>query len=920
MKKILSLIALLLIIKANAFSYNIKGAINDSTTNESLIGASIMIKPRNIGVITNIEGKYELKSIEAGEYDIQVSYTGYKTINRKIKILSDTVINFRLIESALKLTEVSVKAKANKESVNEQVKQQEKSAVVQDGLSGDAIKKTPDSKASDAMKRVSGASIQDNKYVVIRGLSDRYNFALINGAPLPSSESDRRAFSFDIFPSNMLDGLTIIKSASSYLPGEFSGGVINVSTTEVKDKNSQSIQFGLGFNTISTFNSFYLNDKASYSMPSLPSTQEFSDLNRDQKGDLAKKMNFTWSPNSRTALPQGSLQYSINRNYKNFGFVFSYFFQNQETFNRTTRRDFEEQSLGVIQKMELNDKVYSQNLMNSFMLNTEWNINKNNKIKFKNLYSINSEDKVNIRTGVREMDNDPRQWEKSNNFWYTKNNLLTQQLIGSHKLNKSHLNWNLGLSDVQRDIPNLRRVVYRKYSLLENDETEKYVAVIQNNGTIPTAAGNMFWSNSSERIYSLNYDYNFDFNVKKIENQIKIGAWHQLRSREFTSRNFGFSQYKPSGSTFNSDLLLLSPDKIFSQENLGLLSDGRGGFKLDEATNVDDSYDASSNLNAAFVNVDSKVSKLRVVTGVRVESYNQKFNYIEFGSNKPQRLDTTIVDFLPSINLIYSLTEKMKLRGSYSKTVSRPEFRELAPFSFYNFINDNIISGNPDLKRARIDNLDLRWEMYPGSGQILSISGFYKRFENPIELINRTGTSGAPELFYTNVESSKSYGLEFEARVNLGNALDLDKLKTLTIYSNAAIIKSEVNLSNFVGSGGNRPLQGQSPYIINSALNWNSKDQKTGFSVSYNFIGPRIFIVGNVQEPSVWENGRQLIDLQFSKKVNKFEFKFNVRDLLAQDLVFFQDLNNNKKFDKSDNKWQQISFGQTISISAKYSF
>lgn len=919
MKKIIS-IAVFFLLHLNAFSHSIKGSINDSLSNESLIGATIMIKEKGIGAVTNVEGKYEIKNVASGEYLIQVNYTGYKLITRRIQITSDTIIDFQLIQSTMQLTEVSIKAKSNKESINEQVKQQEKSAVVQDGLSGDAIKKTPDSKASDAMKRVSGASIQDNKYVVIRGLSDRYNFALINGSPLPSSEPDRRAFSFDIFPSNMLDGLTIVKSSSAYLPGEFSGGVINISTTEVKDKNSQSIQFGLGFNTISTFNTFYLNDKGSHNMPNLPTTQDFVDLDRGQRSDLAKRMNFSWSPSSRTALPQGSLQYSINRQYKDFGFVFSYFFQNQEFFNSSTRRDFEEQSLGVIQKMELNDQVYSQNLMNSFMFNTEWNINKNNKIKFKNLYSINSEDKVNIRNGVREMDNDPRQWEKSTNFWYTKNNLLTQQLIGSHKLKKSNFNWNLGFSDVQRDIPNLRRVVYRKYSLLEDDPNEKYVAIIQNNGTIPTAAGNMFWSNSNEKIYSLNYDYNFDFNVKKLENQIKVGAWHQLRERQFTSRNFGFSQYKPNGSTFNSDLLLLPADQIFNQENLGLLSDGRGGFKLDEATNVDDSYDASSNLNAGFVSVDSKVSKFRLVSGIRIESYNQKFNYIEFGSNRPIRLDTTVVDFLPSLNLIYSLKEKIKLRASYSKTVSRPEFRELAPFSFYNFINDNIISGNPNLKRARIDNFDLRWELYPGLGQILSISGFYKKFQDPIEMINRTGTSGAPELFYANVESSVSYGIEFEARINLGKLINFDKLKTVSIYSNAALIHSEVNLSNFAGSGGGRPLQGQSPYIINSALNWNSKDQKNGLSLSYNFIGPRIFIVGNVQEPSVWENGRQLIDLQLSKKVNKFEFKLNIRDLLAQNLIFFQDLNDNRKFDKSDNKWQEVNFGRTLSISAKYTF
>jgi hypothetical protein len=184
------------------------------------------------------------------------------------------------------------------------------------------------------------------------------------------------------------------------------------------------------------------------------------------------------------------------------------------------------------------------------------------------------------------MDNDPRQWERSTNFWYTQNNLLTQQLYGTHEIKKTKLNWNLGFSDVKRDIPNLRRLVYRKYSLLEDDTTQQWTAIIQQNGTIPTAAGNMFWSKSSEKIYSANYDWSIPFTFNKIENEFKIGGWHQYRTRDFSSRNLGFSQYKPTGSTFNSNLLLLGPDEIFSQQNMGLLENGQGGFKLDEATNV----------------------------------------------------------------------------------------------------------------------------------------------------------------------------------------------------------------------------------------------------------------------------------------------------------------------------------------------
>ncbi len=936
MKKLILLLAITLS-ALNSYSQKIIGTISDSLNKESLIGATIMWSPGK-GTTTDGLGNYQL-SLSPGNYNLEIRYFGYKTINYPIKVKGDTTLNIIMKPTTQELGPVTVKSKSNKESVNELVKIQSNSATVVDGTNAETFKKTPDSKVSDVFKRISGASVQDNKFVVIRGLNDRYNFGLINGAPLPSSESDRKAFSFDIFPSNMLDNLTIVKSASPELPGEFAGGVINISTSEPKEKNFQSLQFSLGYNTISTFQNFQSYSGGptdflgfgSYSrqLPSeIPTTKDFSTLGKADKAGLASLMTTTWTTKNKTALPTGNLQYSIGRNFKVGGkdldLIFAYNYQNTYNFNNLIRRDFEEQDV-VVKKMELKDSVFTNNIMNSAMLNLTFEINDKNVIRFKNLYSVNSEDKVNVRNGVRELDNDPRQWEKSTNFWYTQNNLFTNQLHGKHEIGKTKLHWNLNFSDVQRDIPNLRRIVYRKYSYLESDTTEKYVAVIQTNGTIPTAAGNMFWSNSNEKIYNFNYDYSIPFEWKKIESNLKLGGWHQYRTRQFTSRNFGYSQYKPTGSSFNSELLLLGPDEIFSQQNMGLLSNGQGGFKLDEATNVDDSYTASSLLNAGFIMTDTKFSdNFRVMGGLRIESYNQKFNYVEFGSNLDKKIDTTVVDFLPSINGIYSINKKMKIRTSYYRTVSRPEFRELAPFSFYNFINDNIISGDPNLKRASIDNLDLRWELYPGKGQIVTLSGFYKKFNNPIEMINRTGTSGAPELYFSNVKSAESFGSELEVRINLGTFCKKESeiWDNITFYTNASFIHSSVNLDQFNGSGGSRPLQGQSPYIINTGLFYNTPKKDLTATLSYNYVGPRIYIVGNVQEPSVWENGRHVLDFQVSKKFgDKIEMKLNFKDLLAQKLIFFQDLDGNHRYDiLKDNTWQETTFGQTISASFKYTF
>jgi TonB-dependent receptor len=820
---------------------------------------------------------------------------------------------------------VTVTFKINKESTTELVKLQRNSVTSVDGINAETFKRTPDSKVSDVFKRVSGISVVDNKFVVVRGLNDRYNFALLNGLPLPSSESDKRSFSFDIFPSNMIDNLMVMKTASPDLPGEFAGGIIDINTSEPKNENTHTIQIGGSHNTIATFRNFKTYDVESRGLPNINGTIDFQNLSKQERSEVAKLMDFTWSTKDRLALPNPSIQYTLSRNIKlkkkqTLSFILTYNYQNNFNYNNIVRREFEEQATGVVKKMELNDSVFTQSVLNSGMLNLVYKINENNTIKFKNIYSVNSEDKVNVRNGVRELDSDPRQWEKSTNFWYTQNNFLTNQLLGIHTIKENKFNWSVGYSNVKRDIPNLRRVVYRKYSLNEDDPTEQYVAVVQQNGTIPTAAGNMFWSESDEKIISARYDLTIPF---KEVNSIKIGGWNQFRMKDFQSRNFGFSQYKPNGSTFNSNLLLLPMDQIFSIENMGLLSNGQGGFKLDEATKVDDSYNANSLLNSFYTMVDYKLDKWRFTGGVRLESYNQNFNYIEFGSNLNRNIDTTVIDLLPSVNIIYNFNKKMKLRGSISQTVSRPEFRELAPFNFYNFILDNITSGNPYLKRTKITNCDIRYEVYPGSGQIISLSGFYKNFDNPIETINRTGTSGAPELYFSNIDRSQSFGGELEFRFKLGFLSKVENHKLwdqLTLYSNVSLIKSVVNMDEVIGAGGNRPLQGQSPYIINSGLFYTNKKEDFNVTLSYNVIGPRIYIVGNQQEPSVWENGRNVIDFQLAKSYKKFEIKLNIKDILAQKLIYFQDLNGNQKYDTEDNRWQEITFGQTVSLSVRYKF
>ena len=926
----------------------LKGMVKDGTNGDPVENAKITLVGTDKRCLSDASGKFELPNLAKGKYAIEIKASTFN-----VYVLNDIALGDKEVKDLTISMEpadvakgpVVVTRKVKKDGNVELLRVQHNLGVVSNGISGEDIKKAPDPKVSDVLKRISGASIQDNKFVVIRGLSDRYNYAFLNGASLPSSESDRKAFSFDIFPSNVLSSISVVKTASPSMPGEFAGGLINITTIEPSETPINSLSLSAGFNAISTFRNFYQSGDSKLDVlgfggkdrllpAGIPGSAQYAALDVHDRARWAEKMDYNWSPEKRKAMPNSSLQYSIGKTYtfknkQSLGYVAAYSYQNNQSFSLNTRREFEESATGVVQRMELKDSVFTMNVLNTGMLNLKYSLNPKSSIQFKNLYSVNAEDKINIRNGVREMDNDPRQWEKSTNFWYTQNKALSSQLYGTHDNEKLVFNWNLGYSNVDRVIPALRRVVHRKYSLYEDDPNEQYIAIIQNNGTIPTAAGNMFWSDANESIYSAMYDVEKRFQLDSFNINVKIGGMNQFRSRDFIARNFGFSKYNGGGVNFYDSLLLLSPSSIFNTENLGIMDNGLGGFKLDEATNVDDSYQASSFLNAGFLQIDGNwKQKLRLNGGLRVESYRQSFNYVEFGSNNDTSIVSTVVDLLPSANLIVSLTPRMNVRASSYRTVSRPEFRELAPFTFYNFVIDNIISGDPNLKRATIMNYDLRYEYLIGNGQNFNISGFFKDFTNPIELVNRTGTSGAPELYYINVPRVTSVGAEVEYRFNLGFLSKKENHKLwdqISLNLNASLIRSRVSISDTIFGQDEypegRPLQGQSPYIVNAGIFYQSQDKKWAFSAAYNRVGQRIYIVGNEQEPSVWENARNLVDFQLVRNFDKkLEIRLSVKDALANELVFFQDLNKNQKFDEGDNAWQNITFGQTVSLALKYNF
>lgn len=993
MNKILPFILLLQVFSITvSFSQTgkITGKIIDAKTNETLPGAIVILEGTTQGTTSDMDGIYTINLIKPGKYNVVCKYASYadkRILNIDIQANETFTLNFSLEEpKADTLKEITITARLNRESAVTLVNAQKNSASVSDGVSAEIIKKTPDRNTSDVLKRVSGASIQDNKYAIIRGLNDRYNTTYLNGAPLPSSESDRKAFSFDIFPANMLDNLVINKTATPDMPAEFGGGIIQINTKNIPDKNFQSISVGGAYNTITTGKQqlYYLGGKKDWigiddgtrAMPSeIPEQKDFPTLPAKQ-AELAKAYKNDWGIYSKKFTPNFNLQYSIGqtikRKQKDFiGMIVALTYNRNYNFQETRRRAYTSNSeLTIPSQLDYNytDKNYSTQTLAGALTNFSVKLNENNSISFKNLASVNADDRVIIREGTpTPLEANPL-FLTSTAQWFTSNKIYTGQLIGDHLFEKKKIkiNWVGSYSSVLRVIPNLRRNIYTRYTTF-NDPIDPVLtdtvptAAVSTANVGPDYAGGRFYSQNKENIYSFKGDVSYPFEIgKNFKNEIKIGGSYQKRNREFFARQLGYTKYSSAGGSiyFSDSLLHLPQDQIFAPQNMGVIAPNTGGFKLKDATKPTDSYTANSELTAAYFMMDNRYkSWFRLIWGARMESFVMHLNttlnnkqpfhlettqvnvfpglFSERNKSRVPHFRTTQLDVLPSVNAIFSLNEKQNIRACYSQTVNRPEFRELAPFAFYDFNTQFVYSGNDSLKRALIHNYDVRYEIYPERGQLFSVSGFYKKFINPIEQISRADV--ANEVSFKNVPSATNRGIELEFRVILGalfknNIKKADSLKStfakmldnLTLFSNFAYIQSSVDISTQIGAASKtRSLQGQSPYIFNAGLMYN--DTKNGFSLStvVNRVGQRIAIVGNINEPDIWENGRTVLDIQLGKTLikNKLDLKFNVRDAFAQKLYFFQDRNGNKKLDEEVDDLIWISkFGRTYSFTISYRF
>jgi TonB-dependent receptor len=944
-KKLINILCLLTalislqVVSNDAYSQNsskgkIVGKVFDKNTNETLIGLPVVIEGTTTGGQTNVEGRYEINNLVPGKYTIifkYVSYTTKSVSDIEVKAGEATTLNVAMEEAATTMQEVVITSSYKKESIGALYSIQKNNIAISDGISSDIIKRSPDKSTGEVLRRVSGASIQDNKFVVIRGLSDRYNYALINGSPLPSTEPDRRAFSFDIFPANLLDNMTITKAATPELPGDFAGGVIELKTKDFPEETFFNISAGTSYNSISTFKPYYRNttrgktdwlgiDDGTRDLPGAFPKDKQSVTGLKKQAAAAQLIKNDWGNEKVNSTPLGqSLQVSYGTKGKvlgnTAGAIVALTYNNSQRYNLIERQNFEQ--VGTNRLFYYRDENYKNSVLWGALANFAYQVGDNSKISFKNIYNVTADNNTILRTGSNYESGTDTELVRAYIYEFVSKTMYSSQLNFEHTFpaSKIKLNINGGYSAIERNEPNMRTLSYSRSSAA-TDGTP-YLAEI---GTIPDKNSRKFYSKLNEDGYSANGNVTVPFKISGTNHSIKLGGGVQTRKREYDAR---FLAYKRFGIMSDS-ILSLGPDQLLEASNImDTTKTPLKGFVIEDISNPTSQYDAESNLKYGFIMFDNKLlKKLRVVWGARIESNMVKLNVDTLSSLK---VDTQNIDILPSVNFTYELTQKTNIRLAYSKTLSRPEFRELASFTFEDFVTNVFVQGNKDLKRGTIDNYDIRFETYPNAGEIFSVTGFYKTFKDPIEFVFEGGNNTKT---YRNVKGATTYGVEFEIRKKLNifnrfNALAWEQWDNFTVSANYSLIRSEVDLSgNLFVYDSLRPLQGQSPYVINAGLQYYEPNVGFGVSLLYNIIGKRIVEAGYSGYADVWEAPRSLLDLQITKTLyKKIEFKFNCSDILNQSRIFYQDIDKNNKYNEDKDTFiTRTKYGTTYSFSLAYTF
>lgn len=894
----------------------IAGVVKDDVTGRELVGVSVVLRPVNKQDVTDMEGRFLFSGLNPGVYTMELRETSHITVYVPvIKVAPNeiTVITVAMMDSVKALSGILITARRPKsDNTGGLAIERKSSALIIDGLAQDVIRRTPDRTTAEAMKRIAGVTVQDNKFAVVRGLNDRYNLGFINGVPLPSSLPDRKAFALDVIPSSLIDNIMIIKSASADLPGEFAGAILKINTRDVPDESIQTLSVGFaGFtNTIGRnmqWQDGTWKDKVGFgnesrALPSgIPNSQDYMQiLTKAERADFSKRFSNNWALNNAAGMPGLQLQYSNSSRFllggKETGSLLAFSYSSLPRFNAVERNEF----VSGVKSQSFTEEQFVRNVLWGAIANVSMKLDKYNKITFRNLFSNNTDEQNNIRQGNNF---DLASWQRSYAMNYLQNYFYTTQLSGDHFFKEKglKLQWTGSMQFVDRNTPDYRRLIYSRPA---GNTSDPLTAIIGQTGSLNNA-GKLF-SSMSEKVRFASYSLSKSWFKDNFKSDWQIGGFHQGKSRNFDAR---VMTVVDNSFTVPDSLKRLPLAQIFSSQNMG-----GNGFRIDEIYDPSYKYSATQSLHAGYIMTDNIIDRtFRISAGLRLEQFNMS---METSRPNGQRINPTFseLSLLPSVAFTIIASSRSNIRMAYATTVFRPDFREISPFTFFDFVNFVSVSGNDSLKSGTVQNLDIRFETYPGDGQSFSVGAFLKNFKNPIEqVVSPVLLNGNRSIGYVNASDASVYGVEAEFRFKLRKLNP--SLKNFQAYGNAAIIRSQVKIDSIT-----RPMQGQAPYSINTGLLYSSR--KTGYSISvnYNIVGPRIVAVGNNSTyPDFYEKQRHVFDIQLAKTFGKrTEFKLNLGDIFAQDLLIYQNTGAEKAYSETDHVVSRYKMAPLIITTLTY--
>ncbi|HWP38628.1 MAG TPA: TonB-dependent receptor [Gemmatimonadales bacterium] len=858
------------------------GVVRDASQGSPVAGVQVQVAGSGIVATSTLDGRYTLTAVPSGTVTLEFKRIGYQaktvqgvTVPPRGVVQQDVALHPQVFQ----LEEVVVtSALAERGSVSRAVEEQRIATNMINTISMAQIEASPDGDAGQAVQRVSGVTVQDGKYVFVRGLGERYTTTSLNGSRVPSPEPERRVVPLDLFPSNLLEAVTTSKTFTPDQPGDFSGAQVDLRTREFPAGRSFSLSTSVGLNTEITGRTVLqapvvgrewlalAGDARQMPQPARDAGT-LAGATQNEINTIVASFRNAWSAEPRRGSPSGSMSVSAGGEDPilgiRLGYVGSLTYSTAPEIRVGERRALAVAgSGGTRPQNEYTGGTTRTSVLWGGLLNLSTRIGGWTKLSLNNMYDRSGENEATRLTGDNE--------EFGTTFdltrlTFTERSVWSSQLAAQHLVASRHqLDWSATLSGVSRNEPDRSDVVYvAARDVATGQVTPEYWF------GAPRSATRTF-SALTESSRDLRASTRFAFGPPSREFGVKIGGSVRHTERDADSRAFDVINYSLDESSRAGP-----PERIFDGANaaagrLGLFINANGGR-----------YTASDDNTAAFVQLEVPLSDaVRLVGGARLERARLQVNSLSpQGIPAEAALDDT--DLLPALTVNIALNDRHNLRLSASQTLSRPEYRELSPVSHFDVLGGLVQFGNPDLRRARIQNADIRWEWFPGVGEVISLGAFAKRFRDPIERVI-VATTGAPTLGFVNAEAAHNYGLEAEVRRSLAGLAEV--LAPFTLFGNATLMRSDIRPGNAHISAltsASRPMVGQAGYVVNAGVSYLNRAGDLSATVLYNVVGRRIQEAGALPLPDSYEEPRHMLDVAFRAPLwSTVAAKLDARNLL----------------------------------------